>query len=135
MVWETAAKNAGFTTGKPWLPIPEGQRAKAVDAQAGDAGSVLRHYRSMLGLRRAHPALATGSIRFLDAEGDVLAFVREGGGERLLCVFNFGDGPADWPLPKELGPAGAVDAAGGGAALRGGGLSLPELAWFVGKLG
>lgn len=135
MVWETAAKNAGFTTGKPWLPVPDSQRAKAVDAQLGDESSVLNHYRAMLGMRRAHPALAAGSIRFLDAEGDVLAFVREGGGERLLCVFNFGDGPADWPLPKELGPAGAVDAAGCGAALRGGGLSLPELAWFVGKLG
>ncbi|TJV90224.1 MAG: alpha-glucosidase, partial [Mesorhizobium sp.] len=31
MVWEKGAENAGFSTGKPWLPIPESHRARAVD--------------------------------------------------------------------------------------------------------
>ena len=134
MVWEAKADNAGFSTGKPWLPVPAEQRAKAVDVQDGDGNSVLAHYRAVLALRRAHPALMSGSIRFLDADGDVLAFIREGGGEKLLCVFNFAGQPARWPIPKELGPVEAVDFAGYGASVQDGGLWLPELRCFIGQL-
>ena len=134
MVWEKDSLNAGFSTGKPWLPVPDGQRARAVDVQAPDVNSVLTHYRAVLAIRRAHPALARGSIRFLDAQGDVLAFVREQEGEKLLCAFNFGDETADWPLPAGLGAVEAVDFAGYGAALQGNALSLPPLRAFIGQL-
>lgn len=134
MVWEAEALNAGFTTGKPWLPVPESQRARAVDRQEGDENSVLQHYRAVLSLRRAHPALVTGSILLLEAQGDVLAFIREGGGERLLCVFNFADKTAIWPMPKQLGPVEAIDYAGYGASVRDGSLLLPPLRSFIGQL-
>lgn len=134
MVWAAGEKNAGFSSGKPWLPVSDGQRAKAVDVQAGDESSVLAHYRSALALRRAHPALVTGSIRFLDAAGDMMVFIREGGGERLLCAFNFAAEPANWPLPAELGPVEAVDFAGYAPMLVGNTLSLPGLRGFVGRL-
>jgi len=134
MVWEKDAPNAGFSTARPWLPVPDDQRARAVDVQAPDANSVLTHYRAVLGIRRAHPALARGAIRFLDAGDDMLAFVREGEGERLLCVFNFGGETARWPLPAGLGPVTAVDFAGYGAALRKGVISLPGLRAFIGRV-
>jgi len=38
----------------------------------------------------------------LDAPADILAFLREGGGERILCVFNFGSGPAEFAVPAGL---------------------------------
>jgi alpha-glucosidase len=135
MVWEKNAPNAGFSTAKPWLPVPDEQRARAVDVQTPDVNSVLTHYRAVLGIRRAHPPLARGSIRFLDTDGDVLAFVREDGGDKLLCAFNFGDGEARWPLPDGLGPVKAVDYAGYGAALQGSTLSLPGLRAFIGQIG
>ena len=135
MVWAAAEKNAGFSSGKPWLPVPDGQRAKAVDTQAGDDDSVLAHYRAMLALRRAHPALTTGSIRFLDAEGEVLAFVRESDGERLLCAFNFGDDPANFLLPAAPGPVHTPSFAGDAVQLKGKALLLPGMHWFFGKLG
>ncbi|WP_192183717.1 alpha-glucosidase family protein [Mesorhizobium amorphae] len=135
MAWEAGADNAGFTSGKPWLPVPVGHRACAVDIQNGEQASVLAAYRAMLGLRKRHPALVTGSIRFLDAEGDVLAFIREGGGETLLCVFNFADEPASWPVPPYLGAVEAIDvgtvAAG---ALEDHALVLPPLACFLGRM-
>ncbi|TPM84123.1 DUF3459 domain-containing protein, partial [Mesorhizobium sp. B2-1-4] len=132
MVWESGADNAGFSTGKPWLPVPESHRARAVDVQSGDEQSVLSAYRSALALRKRHPALVGGSIRFLDAEGDVLAFVREHGDERLLCAFNFAGEPANWPLPQDLG---AVAKLGGDASLAGEAvLLLPTLGCFLGHL-
>ncbi|QDC02971.1 alpha-glucosidase family protein [Mesorhizobium sp. 8] len=134
MVWEKDAPNAGFSTAKPWLPVPDEQRARAVDAQTPDVNSVLTHYRAVLGIRRAHRALGRGAIRFLDADGDVLAFVREGEGEKLLCAFNFAEGTVRWPLPDGLGPVKAVDYAGYGAALQGSTLSLPGLRAFIGQI-
>ncbi len=135
MVWEAEAPNAGFSTGSPWLPVPQSHQAKAVDAQERDRGSVLSHYKAMLALRRAHPALVSGSIRFPEAEGDLLAFVREGGGEKLLCVFNFDDEPAKWAVPPDLGAVEALDFAGYGAAVESRALALPGLRGFLGRLG
>jgi len=132
MVWEVGADNAGFSTGKPWLPVPASHRARAVDVQNAEADSVLASYRAVLALRRAHQALVTGSIRFLDAEGDVLAFIREGSGERLLCVFNFAGEGANWPLPPDIGAVTNLD--GGVTVVEHAELSLPALGYFLGRL-
>ena len=135
MVWEAAAANAGFSTGKPWLPVPDSHRARAADVQNGEGTSVLAAYRAMLAVRRQHPALIRGSIRFLDAEGDVLAFIRESDGERLLCVFNFADEPANWSAPQSIGAVQSIDIGGAGAAVHEDGLSLPPLGWVLCRLG
>ncbi|RWN37288.1 MAG: DUF3459 domain-containing protein [Mesorhizobium sp.] len=135
MVWEKGAENAGFSTGRPWLPVPDSHRARAVDVQNGEEKSVLASYRAMLALRKQHVALVQGSIRFLDAEGDVLAFIREGGGEKLLCVFNFADEPANWPLPQDADVAETVDLGGTDAVLQDKMLSLPPLGCFLGRAG
>ncbi|MBB6408229.1 alpha-glucosidase family protein [Mesorhizobium sangaii] len=132
MVWEAGADNAGFSTGKPWLPIPASHRARAVDVQNADTASVLAFYRSMLALRRGHPALVGGSIRFLDAEDEILAFIREDGGEKLLCVFNFAEEPAYWPLPLDTGAVVAID--GGTGVVEEGQISLSAIGCFLGQL-
>ncbi|TPI61417.1 DUF3459 domain-containing protein [Mesorhizobium sp. B3-1-7] len=139
MVWQAEADNAGFSTGKPWLPVPQAHRVRAVDVQHGEGGSVLATYRSILALRRRHPALIQGSIRFLEAEGDVLAFIRQHEDEKLLCVFNFAAEPANWALPAEIRDtevtALAVDVAGVlGGVLEEVALALPPVGCFVGRI-
>ncbi|WP_421926342.1 alpha-glucosidase family protein [Neoaquamicrobium sediminum] len=106
MVWEEEEANGGFSTAKPWLPVPAEHIARAVDVQDKTAGSVLNHYRAMLKMRRERPALMRGTIRLVDGhDKDVLAFEREAEGERLLCAFNFGTetvrlaGPEGTELP------------------------------------
>jgi len=134
MVWEAASKNAGFSEAKPWLPVSETHRKRAVDVQADQPDSVLAYYLAVLAFRREHPALAGGTIEFLDAEGDVLAFLREAGNEKLLCVFNFSEKPAVWKLPAEIGAVTALALPGSQAGLDAGGVSLPALGAFVGRL-
>ncbi|TIO40734.1 MAG: DUF3459 domain-containing protein, partial [Mesorhizobium sp.] len=128
------------SAGKPWLPVPPSHRARAVDVQEGEDGSVLAAYRSMLALRKRHPALIAGSIRFLGAEGDVLAFIRQRENENLLCVFNFAGEPANWTLPAEISDVEitvlAVDVAGVlGGVLGETALALPPVGYFVGRIG
>lgn len=94
MVWDGDAKNGGFSSAKPWLPVPAKHLAQAVNVQQGDEASLLEHYRRFLSFRRAHPALAKGDITFIESEGDTVAFTRRAGNEQIVCVFNLGAGPA-----------------------------------------
>ena len=68
MVWECDAAEWRLLAGKAWLPVPAEHLALAVDAQQGDAASLLEHYRRFLAFRRDHPAFAKGDIEFLAAE-------------------------------------------------------------------
>jgi alpha-glucosidase len=134
MVWESNAENAGFSRGKPWLPIPESHIARAANRQAGDAESVLAGYRRMIAFRRAHPALRDGEIAFVDAPEDVLAFVRSGHGEKVLCLFNLGAGEAQVRVPAGM-KVSALDGHGFGGTLAGGTVTLAAGDAFFGSVG
>ena len=58
--------------------------------------STLAHYRAVIGLRRAHPALRTGSFRTVltDDAQDTWVFVRSGGGEEVLVALCASERPA-----------------------------------------
>jgi len=135
MPWEHDAPAAGFTSGKPWLPVPDAQRALAADRQDGDPDSVLARYRAVLRFRHGEPSLVNGSIALLDAPRDVLMFVRASGNERLLCAFNFSEMPARLPMPGEAAGVTALGFPGAVGQVIGTDLALPPLGVFVGRIG
>lgn len=96
MVWDET-DNAGFSTGKPWLPVKAPQASRAASTQANDPNSVLAFYRQMLGLRRRHDDLLKGSISFHDTPEPVLAFRR---GDKTLCAFNLSAQTVALQLPR-----------------------------------
>ena len=98
MPWD-ATPNAGFTTGTPWLPLSFDWPARNVARLAQAPGSMLVLHRELLALRRAHPALALGDVALLDAEGNVLAYERRAGDERLLIALNLGSASQELRLP------------------------------------
>jgi alpha-glucosidase len=103
MIWESGAPNAGFSSAsRPWLPVDQAQTTRAVDVLAQQSDSILADYRVFLGLRRKHEALRKGSLNILPSMGDVLAFERRRGDERIACVFNFGIAGTEWTFPKAM---------------------------------
>jgi glycosidase len=90
----------GFSDGVPWLPLVADADALSVGRQAGDPRSMLTFVRRLGALRRATPALQTGSQRLLDAGPDVLAWLREHGDERLVAAVNFAATPSLPRLPE-----------------------------------
>jgi alpha-glucosidase len=80
---------AGFSDGEPWLPPVEDAEALCVERQAADERSALALTRRLAALREQTPALQTGEQRTVDAGADVLAWLREGDGDRLLAAINF----------------------------------------------
>jgi alpha-glucosidase len=99
MPWDESP-NAGFTTGTPWLPLGPDWPERNVARQTAAKGSFLTLHRSLLALRRAHPALAIGDLTLLlDAEDDVLAYERRSGADRLLVALNLGGSEQALLLP------------------------------------
>jgi alpha-glucosidase len=81
---------AGFTTGTPWLPL--GDPAVNVAAQRDDPGSMLALHRRLLALRHDSPALSGGAYEPVQADGDLLAYLRTGDDGRWLVALNLGPG-------------------------------------------
>ncbi len=93
MQWSSAA-NGGFTGGKPWEPLQTDWQTKNVAAQDQDPGSLLNHYRRLIRLRNAHPALGDGALEMVatnDQGGTTAAWIRTSPREKVLIVVNFGD--------------------------------------------
>ena len=93
MQW-TAGPGADFTRGRPWLPLAGDFRAVNVAAQRVDPASMLTLHRALLDLRRREPALSVGGWAPVDADGDVLAYLRSHRGSRFLIALNLGAQPA-----------------------------------------
>jgi alpha-glucosidase len=132
MPW-TSGRNAGFSDGTPWLPVPEAHIALNVAAQEADPGSTLHATRHFLAWRKAQPALVHGSIRFLDTPEPVLAFVRMHDTQCLLVAFNLSSRDVEVSLP-------GIDArpleghALSAGALTDGRLRLPAYGAYYGEL-
>ncbi len=91
MQWN-ADRNAGFTTGEPWLPVSPDFTSVNVGAQQADPRSMLNMYRALLTLRREVSALQLG--RYYPVEGtpdDTIVYVRQYNDQRVLVMLNFGD--------------------------------------------
>ena len=100
MQWDASA-NAGFNTGaRPWLPVAPDYKTRNVVAESADPNSVLSFYRTLIALRRTHPAMA-GDWKAVDTDDrQVLAYQRTGGGKTVLVLLNLDSKPADVALEK-----------------------------------
>ena len=98
MPWSGGPPGFGFTSGTPWLPMPDAWRDETVEAQRGDAGSSLELYRRALALRRGSEALRDGSFEWRESPAGTLVFARTAGGETVVCAVNVDGEPL--PLPE-----------------------------------
>lgn len=125
MQW-SAAENAGFTTGTPWLAVNPNHVAINVEAEEKDPGSCLNYFRWLTALRKENPVLVYGDYTPLAEEsGQLFAYVRELDGTRLLVAMNWSEEPAELALPEGFDAAKVVmNNLEGEAVLAEGGLSL-----------
>ncbi|TLP90146.1 alpha,alpha-phosphotrehalase [Staphylococcus xylosus] len=86
----TSEKNAGFTTGTPWIDIPDNFDQINVEAAIEDDQSVLHTYRDLIRLRHEYDIVTYGSIEPLYVEHDELfIYKRHYKDETWLVVANF----------------------------------------------
>ena len=98
MQW-SAARNAGFTTGKPWLPVPESSSTRNVETEGKAANSVFDFHRRVLQLRRSTPALIEGTYATLPSPEQVFVYRRTAGGKSVVVALNMSANPSTVTLP------------------------------------
>lgn len=109
MAWTAEAPGYGFTSGTPWQAMADDVDRANVAAQVGDQASLRAHYRDLIALRAAHPALRpAGSITPLIASAHgVYAVLRHdpASGEAIVIVSNLRDEPVSGvELSSRSGP-------------------------------
>lgn len=102
MQW-SAASNAGFTSGTPWLKPAANYPEINAEAALADQHSVFWHYRDLIALRKAHPIFTQGDYQeLLTGHPQIWAYARRAHGQTLLVVSNFYGEPVEFALPAEL---------------------------------
>ncbi|WP_421345919.1 alpha,alpha-phosphotrehalase [Aeromonas veronii] len=102
MQW-SAAPNAGFTSGTPWLTPAANYSEINAEAALADQHSVFWHYRDLIALRKAHPIFTQGDYQeLLTGHPQIWAYARRANGQTLLVVSNFYGEPVEFALPAEL---------------------------------
>ena len=100
MQWN-ASKNAGFTTGKPWIPVNKNYPTINVETAEKEANSILHYYRKMIAFRKANTTLVYGDFDDLLPEHPQLYCYRRWDKEaNFLLVHNFSDTPTSWEKPS-----------------------------------
>ena len=99
-------KEAGFTTGKPWLKVNPNYTEINVEDQLKDEDSVLHFYKKLIALRKSEAYRETLIFgRFIpafEADEDVFAFYRESeSGDRIFIAANFGKEEKMLTLPEK----------------------------------
>ena len=94
MQWNTE-KNAGFTTGTPWLKVNDNYTEINMETQDTDPDSVLNYYRKLIALRKS-PAykevFAYGEfLPVYQNTSSVMAYYRKTENQRILITANFGE--------------------------------------------
>ena len=106
MPWDSS-RNAGFTTGEPWLPLGKDHPTKSVEVQKHDPGSMLALTRALLELRHREPSLSLGNWAPLPVDGDVLCYTRTCPNRGFVIALNLQSAPKVARFHQDL--AGTVE--------------------------
>jgi alpha-glucosidase len=103
MQW-SAARNAGFTEGEPWLPIAADFETRNVDAELRDPTSMLSLSRRLMQLRRREKSLSIGEYIPVSASGDLLSYIRKSkNGRPILVALNMASEPTKFTYNEAQG--------------------------------
>ena len=98
-------ENAGFTKGKPWLPVNPNYRRINVASQEQDEDSVLSYYKKLCALRKNPEYKETivygDFIPFMAEEDRLMAFYRKGE-KTILVLGNYRKEEREIELPFEV---------------------------------
>jgi oligo-1,6-glucosidase len=100
------AKNAGFSTGTPWLKVNPNYETINEASQEKDSNSCLNYFRKLTELRKTNLALVYGKYTLVDKSNPkIYAYTRESDGEKLLVILNFSDSNSEADIQLNLSDA------------------------------
>jgi oligo-1,6-glucosidase len=93
--------NAGFTTGKPWIPVNPNYKTINAKAEILDGNSIFNHYRKLIAFRKSHPVAIYGDYKEHCADSkELYVYERSLNGKRLLVICSFTEKPVGFWAPE-----------------------------------
>src|SRR4051794_31643565 len=87
--WDDS-KNAGFTTGTPWIDTAANYKEINAEKAVQDADSIFYHYQKLIQLRKEVDVITDGNFELiLELDPELFAFIRTNGAEKVLVINNF----------------------------------------------
>ncbi|WNF22894.1 alpha-glucosidase [Mesobacillus jeotgali] len=94
MQW-SAADNAGFSTGKPWIGTNPNYKEVNVEAQLQDPDSILHFYKKMIEMKKANEIFTYGTYDLvLEDNEQIYAYTRTMDDKQALIISNLTNEPA-----------------------------------------
>lgn len=96
-------KNAGFSTGTPWIPVNPNYKEINAKAETADPDSVFHYYKKLISLRKHNPIIVYGKYEPLlkDSE-ELFVYTRTLGSQKLFVACSFTDEETHLSLPEEF---------------------------------
>ena len=102
MQW-TAGENAGFTTGKAWMPLNPNYTEINAEAALADPESVFYYYQKLIELRKTYDVFRDGSFTLLCPQDEkIFAYTRDTKYAHLLVVCNFTGESLSFDAPENF---------------------------------
>ena len=96
-------KNAGFTTGTPWIKVNPNYVEINAEEEVKRADSVFSYYKKLIALRHQEEVIVYGHYELLLPESEELyVYTRELNEEKLLVICNFTDKEVSYAVPDEF---------------------------------
>ena len=102
MQWDDT-KEAGFTSGKPWISVNPNYTEINAKEELSREDSVFHYYKKLISLRHNSELIVYGDFRLLEEEdSDLFVYERQFGEKKLLCVCNVSGNARHYSIPEEF---------------------------------
>jgi alpha-glucosidase len=136
MQWDESA-NAGFSTAKPWLPVPSTAKTHNVADESKDPDSVLNFYKNVLKVRHTSKALLDGDYTPLNEnDQNVLSYLRAYNQDIVLVALNMSgtEQKVNFGMSKNGFTSTKALVTSGKSSVKGDVVTLPPYGVFIGQL-
>jgi len=100
--WDDS-KNAGFTTGEPWIKVNPNYKEINAKQAVNDPNSIYHYYKEVIALRKKHEIIVYGDYELILPNHDsIFAYTRSYEGEKLVVITNFSRDEIQLTLPDHL---------------------------------
>ena len=136
MQWDQS-DNAGFSKGKPWLPVPASAKTHNVAGEEKDSDSILSFYKQLLKLRHSNKELRDGSyVPINQNDQNVMSYLRVREDQAVLVSLNMSASPqnVNYELKKNGFASAKPLVTSGKSSSSGDFVSLDAYGVFIGQL-
>ncbi|RII33609.1 alpha-glucosidase [Clostridium chromiireducens] len=97
------SKNAGFTTGEPWIKVNPNYKEINAKSQLNDENSIFNYYKKLIKIRKTNPIVVYGKYELiLEDNKEIFAYTRTLENEKLLVICNFTDNKTKFEFEEKI---------------------------------